>query len=517
MANVGTLTVQLQADMASLQSGLNQATSAIGGFERQISGIAGSVTGFLNKIPLIGTALGGAFAVGDIFEKFEAGERSVAKLESVIKSAGLAGTGATRQLTEFAKAVSQSTRFSGGDVRGAETMLVSMGLDPKTTQEAIRTATDLATVMGEDLPSAAMRIGRALQDPADGLTRLTREGVHFTAEQKNLISMLESTGQHARAQSVILEQLRKQFGGAAAADNNTFGGQIAQAGKALAALPVQVLKDTAHFFEMIGRGGIGAQAAFEQQARAMERMAEAQARAAKSAADLKEAQESAVAATIKLANAEADRLGKIAAANPSSRQQTDDILRLAESENAKRQAAMIKSQRGGEVGRGITWGFDETLAGFGSAIKRLQKLSKFFSANEAGEEYFAKRQHLESFADSVKGATDTPLEKFKQYAAEIKLALREDLIKPQTASRGIRAAYEELAKQTTPPAVHFGALEQGSTAAYTAAIENAEQRQDNPVLVEARKTVDELQKIGDSIKSLPDWLARLLPGSVSIP
>src|SRR4051812_46728756 len=114
MANAGTLTVDLQANIASFQSGMKQATSAIESFQSQISGIASTVTGFLDKIPVIGGALGGAFALGNAIEQIDSAQRSVAKLEAVVRSAGYAGTGAAHQLEQFASSISKSTRFSGG-------------------------------------------------------------------------------------------------------------------------------------------------------------------------------------------------------------------------------------------------------------------------------------------------------------------------------------------------------------------------------------------------------------------
>jgi hypothetical protein len=63
-----------------------------------------------------------------------------------------------------------------------------------------------------------MQLGKALEDPIDGLTALRRVGISFSDSQKELIRTLVETGQTAEAQRVILDALESQVGGAGAAE-----------------------------------------------------------------------------------------------------------------------------------------------------------------------------------------------------------------------------------------------------------------------------------------------------------
>lgn len=93
------------------------------------------------------------------------------------------------------------------------------------TQQA---ALDLATRLDGDLKSASIQLGKALNDPVANLSALSRSGIQFSDVQTDLIKNLAETGRLAQAQSVILDELERQYGGSAAAAARTFGGSIDQ-------------------------------------------------------------------------------------------------------------------------------------------------------------------------------------------------------------------------------------------------------------------------------------------------
>ena len=87
---------------------------------------------------------------------------------------------------------------------------------------ATKAILDMATVMGMDLSSAAQAVGKALDDPINGITSLQRQGFRFTDAQKEMIQSLIETGDVAAAQKIILDELNTTYGGAAeAAVTNT--------------------------------------------------------------------------------------------------------------------------------------------------------------------------------------------------------------------------------------------------------------------------------------------------------
>ena len=85
-------------------------------------------------------------------------------------------------------------------------------------------ALDLATRLDGDLKSASIQLGKALNDPIANLSALSRSGIQFSKEQKDVIKSLTETGRLAEAQTLILDELNKQYGGSAEAAAEADGG-----------------------------------------------------------------------------------------------------------------------------------------------------------------------------------------------------------------------------------------------------------------------------------------------------
>ena len=110
-------------------------------------------------------------------------------------------------------------------VRDAQaTLLTFKTVSGDTFSQAIDLAQDMSAVFGGDIKSSALQLGKALEEPTQGLTALRRSGVSFTQSQKDMIKSLEDTGRVADAQKIILKQLQDQVGGAAAAEAGGLAG-----------------------------------------------------------------------------------------------------------------------------------------------------------------------------------------------------------------------------------------------------------------------------------------------------
>lgn len=84
--------------------------------------------------------------------------------------------------------------------------------------DALASALDMSAALGTDLQPNVMALGRALNDPIAGISRLTRMGVTFTDQQKEQIAAMVAFGDTAGAQRIILDELAAEFGGAAEAN-----------------------------------------------------------------------------------------------------------------------------------------------------------------------------------------------------------------------------------------------------------------------------------------------------------
>jgi hypothetical protein len=165
--------------------------------------------------------------LGDCVTEASASEDALAQLNAVLKSTGGAAGVTAEMANELAEAFQATTKFSDEAVLSAESMLLtftSVGKDvfPLATQ----TILDMSQALGQDLKSSAIQLGKALNDPKKGVTALQRVGVQFNEEQREMIDNLVESGDLMGAQTLILEELQKEFGGSAEAAGQTFGGQL---------------------------------------------------------------------------------------------------------------------------------------------------------------------------------------------------------------------------------------------------------------------------------------------------
>lgn len=144
----------------------------------------------------------------------------------ILSTGGAAGVSST-ELQELAEHLQSVSTYSHTAVLGMESILLTFTkVGKETFPQASQAILDMATRMGTDLTSAAVQVGKALQDPEKGITALHRVGVAFSDVQKDLIKNFVDTGQTAKAQAVILKELETEFGGSAAAAKNTLGGAL---------------------------------------------------------------------------------------------------------------------------------------------------------------------------------------------------------------------------------------------------------------------------------------------------
>jgi hypothetical protein len=143
---------------------------------------------------------------------------------ALIKSTGGAAKVTAKQIDTYATSLSNVTGIDDEVIAGAENVLLTFknvrnetGKGNDIFARATKAGADLSAVMGTDLNSSALQLGKALNDPTAGVAKLTRSGVTFTEEQKKMIKTLQDSGDILGAQKIILGEVEGEFGGAAAA------------------------------------------------------------------------------------------------------------------------------------------------------------------------------------------------------------------------------------------------------------------------------------------------------------
>jgi len=195
---------QFNASMKSLRSNVLNVKTAI----------AGAFAG-----------IGGAALVGSVIKATAEAEKVMAQLEARLKSTqGVAGL-TKDELVDMASGLQQVTTYGDEAIISAESMLLTFTkLGKDVFPAALEATLNLATAMDTDLNSAAIQVGKALNDPVKGVAALSKAGIQFTKDQRDMIEALVKTGRTADAQRIILGELETQFGGAARAARETLGG-----------------------------------------------------------------------------------------------------------------------------------------------------------------------------------------------------------------------------------------------------------------------------------------------------
>lgn len=156
-----------------------------------------------------------------------AAEEAQAKLNAILSATGGVSGVTAGQVNAFAQELQGLTGFEDDAIVSASTvMLTFRHISTTTFPQAMKASADLAAMWGMDLTSAARMVGRALDAPGEGLGMLTRLGVRFTDQQKELLQQLTSTGRGAEAQAMILDILSSKFGGTAQAMAETYTGHL---------------------------------------------------------------------------------------------------------------------------------------------------------------------------------------------------------------------------------------------------------------------------------------------------
>jgi hypothetical protein len=206
-----TLSIKLSLNDKQFMTGLRKATSSMKKFGRNLQRTGQNLTRNLT-LPIV--AMGAASV-----KAFDTQQKAIAQVEAGLISTGNAAGFTSKELQKMASDLQAKTLF-GDEVilKDATAQLLTFtniaGEQFARTQKA---ALNLATRLDGDLKSASIQLGKALNDPIANLSALSRSGIQFSKDQKEVIKSLAETGRLAEAQTIILDELEKQYGGAAEA------------------------------------------------------------------------------------------------------------------------------------------------------------------------------------------------------------------------------------------------------------------------------------------------------------
>lgn len=224
--NLEELIVPISADTSGLQKGMDEAKNSASDLVSGLSDIGGGVVA--GALGVAGAGIAGL--TGLLYQSTQGAmeaESIQADLNATLESTrGVSGMTAD-SINDLSTALSEVTRFEDDVITSGSNMLLTftnIGKDvfPMATEAML----NMAQKMGKQPVDMAVMLGKALNDPAEGLSALTRNGVVFTEQQKEQIKAMQEAGDMAGAQQIILKELSVEFGGVARAAGETAAGKM---------------------------------------------------------------------------------------------------------------------------------------------------------------------------------------------------------------------------------------------------------------------------------------------------
>lgn len=255
MANYG-FTVNCDGDaiaqMKKIEAGLQsmgvkakmevqQTESSFDGLGSHIKGVFGELKSIIAGSLFVGGIFGGYEFVKNSKEAYEALEKSVTKVNTVLRSTGNAAGLSSNAIQGIAKDLDGKITNSRAEIMDAASMQLSFtNIRGPMFKEGMKAVADFATFYKMDMTNAALMVDKALNDPLLGYRRLQRMGVTFTEEQAKQIKNYAQQGKLVKEQQIILGELNREFGGQAAAFALTDEGKIMMAKKSWYDLKLEI-------------------------------------------------------------------------------------------------------------------------------------------------------------------------------------------------------------------------------------------------------------------------------------
>lgn len=231
---VEELVIQLSAKTDDVNAKIDRVITNLDGFGKKAEEASKKASdGFSN----FGNVIKGVVA-GAAFQKFIQHsiqvEQSGIRLQAVLKATGRDAGDTANQISRLANELEGSTLFDAEDIKNASAQLLTFkNVSGEAFERTIRLGTDMAALFDGDVQGSIRMLGKALQDPADGVNMLTRLNVKLSDAQKQVIKDMADAGDVAGAQKIILDALQGSVGGVAEAMHGGLAGAIHDAKESL--------------------------------------------------------------------------------------------------------------------------------------------------------------------------------------------------------------------------------------------------------------------------------------------
>jgi hypothetical protein len=218
-ATIANLVIGLQARTDKLERDFKTARSKVDTFKKSTDTLRGAMVSLNTVMGAFGLSIGIHQTIGffkDSFAAFQETHKSALKLQAVLEATGGVSGMSGASIERMVGSLEKLTATDDAVVRsGAAVLATFRQIGGEVFPQALKSALDMSKVMGTDLHGSVVQLGKALQDPIQGLTALRRVGVSFNETQIATIKALQKSGDLLGAQKIILAEVAVEFGGAA--------------------------------------------------------------------------------------------------------------------------------------------------------------------------------------------------------------------------------------------------------------------------------------------------------------
>ena len=157
-----------------------------------------------------------------LISDYEEEERQNIRLRAALRATNnQVGISAT-EMGKLAGEMSRATGIEDNLITNTQALLVTFTqIGGEVFPRALSAAADMSAMFGTQLNQSVIQLGKALNDPIIGVGALREIGISFTEQQKESIEMFIDQNDVMGAQTVILDELEREFGGVAEAMGET--------------------------------------------------------------------------------------------------------------------------------------------------------------------------------------------------------------------------------------------------------------------------------------------------------
>ena len=211
---IGFLNFKFGADLGGFERAMKKAQKNLKRFGKDLQKTGKTLTTNLT-LPIL------AFGAASL-KAFDDQQKAIAQVEAGLKSTGQVAGFTSKELQKMAADLQKTSLFGDEEILKNATaqLLTFTNITEEQFAKTQEIALDLATRLDGDLKGASIMLGKALNDPVANLSALSRAGIQFSEDQKTVVKSLVESGDIAQAQTIILEELERQYGGSAEAARN---------------------------------------------------------------------------------------------------------------------------------------------------------------------------------------------------------------------------------------------------------------------------------------------------------